>query len=104
MCRPENFTVTLCLCEFRKERPDNRRGYGSIVETFKSIFPGRPDPVYGAGPVEVSSALSFEEAAWLKTHIAADGDIDIYENALLTFVIDEVGNLPSMLDSLRMRA
>jgi hypothetical protein len=89
---------------FRRMLPDNRRGYGSIVESFKSIFPGRPDPVNGEGPVAVSSALSFEEAAWLKTHIAADGEIDIYEKALLTFVIDEVGNLPSMLDSLRMRA
>lgn len=89
---------------FRRMLPDNRRGYGTLVESFKSIFPGRPDPVEGAGPVEVSSALSFDEAGWLKTQIAADGEIDIYEKALLTFVIDEVGNLPSMLDSLWKRA
>ena len=87
---------------FRRMLPDDRRGYGTIVETFKAIFPGRPDPRDGS--VAISPALSFEEAGWLKTHIAADGEIDIYEKALLTFVIDEVGNLPSMLETLRKRA
>lgn len=89
---------------FRRMLPDERFGTGTIVEAFKSVFPGRPDPVRGEGPQEISRALSVEEAGWLKTHIAADGEIDIYEKALLTFVIDEVGNLPSMLESLRKRA
>lgn len=89
---------------FRRMLPDSRRGHGTIVEAFKSVFPGRPDPARGSGPVEVSSALSFEEAGWLKTQIAADGEIDIYEKALLTFALEEVGNLPSMLETLRRRA
>jgi hypothetical protein len=89
---------------FRRMLPEARRGHGTIVEAFKSVFPGRPDPVQGSGPVEVSSALSFEEAGWLKTQIAADGEIDIYEKALLTFALEEVGNLPSMLENLRRRA
>ncbi len=89
---------------FKKMLPDAQRGHGTIVEAFKAIFPGRPDPASGTGPVEVSSALSFEEAGWLKTHIAADGEIDIYEKALLTFALEEVGNLPSILETLRRRA
>jgi hypothetical protein len=89
---------------FRRMLPDERRGHGTIVEAFKAVFPGRPDPAQGNGPVEVSSALSFEEAGWLKTQIAADGEIDIYEKALLTFALEEVGNLPSMLETLRRRA
>ena len=89
---------------FRRMLPDDRRGYGTIVEAFKSVFPGKPDPARGEGPVEISSALTFEEAGWLKTQIAADGEIDIYEKALLTFALEEVGNLPSMLETLRKRA
>ena len=89
---------------FRRMLPEARRGHGTIVEAFKAVFPGRPDPAEGDGPVEVSSAISFEEAGWLKTHIAADGEIDIYEKALLTFALEEVGNLPSMLETLRRRA
>jgi hypothetical protein len=89
---------------FRRMLPGERFGHGTIVEAFKSVFPGRPDPLRGEGPQEISRALSLEEASWLKTHIAADGEIDIYEKALLTFVIDEVGNLPSMLETLRRRA
>jgi hypothetical protein len=89
---------------FGRMLPDERRGVGTIIEAFKAIFPGRPDPLTGQGPQNVSSALSFEEAGWLKTQIAADGEIDIYEKALLTFVIEEVGNLPSILDSIRQRA
>lgn len=89
---------------FARMLPQDRFGTGTIIEAFKSVFPGRPDPARGEGPLTISSALSFEEAGWMKTQIAADGEIDIYEKALLTFALDEVGNLPSMLETLRKRA
>jgi hypothetical protein len=37
-------------------------------------------------------------------HIAADGQTDEYEKALLTFIIEESGNLPPVLEALRVRA
>jgi hypothetical protein len=40
-------------------------------------------------------AMTADEAHWLKLHIAADGELDALEKALLAFVIDESGPLPS---------
>lgn len=84
--------------------PRDRFGRGTIVEAFQSIFPKQETRAQALLRAEPVSCLSTEEAGWLKTHIAADGQVDDYEKALLTFVIEEVGNLPSALESLRLRA
>lgn len=44
--------------------------------------------------VAASRAMTADEAHWLKLHIAADGELDEIEKALLAFVIDESGPLP----------
>lgn len=86
---------------FRRMIPNEHFGRGTIVEAFKTVFAddeGHPlDGVSGDG-------LTAEEASWLKTRIAADGETDLYEKALLTFLIEETGNLPSALEALRLRA
>ncbi len=48
--------------------------------------------------VAASRAMTAEEARWLKLHIAADGELDDIEKALLAFVIDESGPLPAEVD------
>jgi hypothetical protein len=45
--------------------------------------------------VAESRAITAAEAHWLKLHIAADGELDDLEKALLAFVIDESGPLPA---------
>ncbi len=80
--------------------PREMIGSGTIVEAFKAVFPGNDGEI---GGVE-GDALTLEEARWLKTRIAADGETDLLEKALLTFVIDEAGNVPSALEALRLRA
>ncbi len=80
--------------------PREMIGQGTIVEAFKSVFPNDDVVIDG---VE-GDALTIEEARWLKTRIAADGETDLYEKSLLTFIIEEAGNLPPPLEALRLRA
>ncbi len=84
--------------------PGHMRGKGTIIEAFKAIFAGTDAPTDDAANVAASHALTVEEAGWLKQQIVADGQTDAYEKALLTFVVEEAGNVPSMIESLRRRA
>ena len=84
--------------------PPSKLGQGTIAEAFKSIFTGEDNHFGNDAAIAASHALTADEAGWLKCHIAADGQTDDYEKALLTFVVEEVGNLPSMLEGLRKRA
>lgn len=84
--------------------PRDRAGCGTIVDAFKDLFPKQESRASALLCPEPSSSLTSDEAGWLKTRIAADDQVDDYEKALLTFIIEEVGNLPSALDTLRKRA
>lgn len=88
---------------FRRMLPHAMFGRGTLVEAFKAVFPEGPLPS-ALRHGDAASPLTREEASWLKAHIAADGQVDDYEKALLSFIIDEVGNLPPQLDTLRKRA
>lgn len=77
---------------FGRMLPSAMLGRGTIVAAFKAVFPDGED-----GPAPKAAApdeLSPSEAAWLKRHIAADGETDPYEKALLTFILDEAGQVP----------
>jgi hypothetical protein len=84
--------------------PGHMFGRGTIAEAFKSLFVSSEDHFGDDAEIAKSHALTAEEAGWLKEHIAVDGQTDDYEKALLTFVVEETGNLPSMLEGLRRRA
>ena len=86
---------------FRRMIPSEQFGRGTILETFKAVFPGEAQAQLDMG---AQQTLTPQEAGWLKTHIAADGETDVYEKALLTFIIDEMGTVPPPLESLRRRA
>jgi len=43
--------------------------------------------------VAASRAITADEAHWLKLHIAADGELDEIEKALLAYILDESGPL-----------
>jgi tellurite resistance protein len=45
--------------------------------------------------VVADRAMTTAEAHWLKLHIAADGELDTLERALLAFIIDESGPMPA---------
>lgn len=81
--------------------PSELIGRGTIVDAFKSLFPSQADPFAKSLSVDTAHALSAEHAGWLKQHIAADDQTDDYEKALLTFIVEETGNAPSMLTALR---
>jgi hypothetical protein len=81
--------------------PSDLIGRGTIVDAFKSIFPTEPDPFAKTLTVEGARQFSSEEAGWLKLHIAADPQTDEFEKALLTYVVEETGNMPSILAGLR---
>jgi hypothetical protein len=89
---------------FRRMVPDTLIGRGTIVDAFKAVFPKQRDQFAKKLAIDNSHLISEEEVGWLKMHIAADGQTDDYEKALLTFIIEESGNLPPVLDTLRMRA
>jgi hypothetical protein len=65
----------------------------TIVDAFQSKQ-SKPASEHDAA-VEASRAMTADEAHWLKLHIAADGELDALEKALLAFVIDESGPLPA---------
>jgi hypothetical protein len=89
---------------FKRMVPSEMIGRGTIVEAFKAVFPKQRDGFAKKMAIDNSHLITDEEAAWLKVHIVADGQTDEYEQALLTFIIDEAGNAPSNLESVRLRA
>jgi hypothetical protein len=88
---------------FSRMLPGDMFGRGTILDAFKSVFPD--DEELFARPVAAGgqSLLTAAEAAWLKTHIAADAETDSFEKALMTFILDEVGNVPAPLVDLGRR-
>ena len=89
---------------FKRMLPREMIGAGTIVEAFKSLFPKQEDRFAKTLALEHRGLVTTEEAGWLKTQIAADGQTDDYEKALLTFVIDESRDAPSILEAMRRRA
>lgn len=88
---------------FRRMLPSDMLGRGTILDAFKSVFP-HGDELFARPASAVGAAtLTPVEAAWLKTHIAADGETDPFEKALMTFILDEVGNVPAPLSDLGRR-
>ncbi len=81
--------------------PSDMIGRGTIVDAFKSLFPAEPDAFSKSLSIDSARAITAEEAGWLKQQIAADGQTDDYEKALLTFIVEESGSMPSQLTSLR---
>lgn len=88
----------------KRTLPPELLGRGTIVDAFKSLFPSERDPYAKSLSVDAARTITAEEAGWLKQHIAADGDTDDYEKALLTFIVEESGSVPSLLTSLRRSA
>lgn len=90
---------------FARMIPAEMFGCGTIVDAFKSAFPAQHHPLSGLASVGPRSELTAAEAGWLKAHIAADGQTDPYEKALMTFLLDEVAQWPAALaDRGRRRA
>jgi hypothetical protein len=74
---------------------------GTIVDAFKSLFPAGVDPLAKTLTVDQARHFNGEEAGWLKQLIAADLQTDMYEKALLTYVVEETTKMPSMVAGLR---
>jgi hypothetical protein len=89
---------------FNRMLPGDKIGYGTIAEAFKTLFPKSEDRFAKRLALDNSHLITSEEAGWLKTHIAADDEVDSYEKALLTFILDEAEQAPSMLDTFRRQA
>ncbi len=82
---------------FGRMLPGEMLGRGTVIDAFKSVFPPEHDLLSGLASVAPRSELTAAEAAWLKKNIAADGQTDAYEKALMTFLLDEVAQLPELL-------
>lgn len=90
---------------FGRMLPREMFGTGTIAQAFKAVFDSDEEDRFDDESGEESNReLTMEEAGWLKTHIAADGQTDELEKLLLTFILEETGNLPAMLDTVRRRA
>ncbi len=89
---------------FKRMLPSEKIGHGTIAEVFKTLFPKSEDRFAKRLAIDNSHLITPEEAGWLKMHIAADGEIDAYEKALLTFILDEAEHAPSMLNAFRRQA
>jgi hypothetical protein len=89
---------------FKRMLPNDKLGYGTIAEAFKTLFPKAEDRFAKRLALDNSHLITAEEAGWLKAHIAADEETDVYEKALLTFIFDEAEHAPSMLDTFRRQA
>jgi hypothetical protein len=89
---------------FGRMLPDNMIGSGTIADAFKTLFPRAEDRFAKRLALDSSHLITPQEAGWLKTHIAADGETDAYEKALLTFILDEAEHLPPVLESFRQQA
>lgn len=89
---------------FRRMVPGEMIGCGTIADAFKQLFPRVEDRFAKRLALDNSHLITPQEAGWLKTHIAADDQIDSYEKALLTFIFDEAEHVPSLLESVRRQA
>jgi hypothetical protein len=89
---------------FRRMVPHDKIGVGTIAEMFKTLFPKSEDRFAKRLAIDNSHLITPEEAGWLKTYVAADGEIDAYEKALLTFIFDEAEQAPAMLSAFRLKA
>jgi hypothetical protein len=89
---------------FKRMLPSDKIGYGTITEVFKTLFPKTEDRFAKRLALDNSHLITPEEAGWLKTHIAADEEIDTYEKALLTFILDEAEHAPAMLEGFLKQA
>ena len=88
---------------FRRMLPDEMLGRGTILDAFKAVFPYEEDLLASSAAIDTSRAITAGEAAWLKTNIAADGETDPFEKALMTFILDEIGHAPAPLAELSRR-
>lgn len=88
---------------FRRMIPSEMLGRGTIVDAFRAVFPHEEDLFAKSLTRDSTRSLTAEEVGWLKTHIALDGGTDLYEKALMTFVIEESGNVPAALTDLARR-
>ena len=88
---------------FRRMLPSDMLGRGTILDAFKSVFAPEGALIVRSPSADGASTLTAVEAAWLKTHIAADGETDPFEKALMTFILDEVGHVPAPLADLGRR-
>jgi hypothetical protein len=84
--------------------PSHMLGVGTVAEAFKAVFDDSDHHFGDDAAIAEDLAITAEEAGWLKQHIAADDKTDDYEKALLTFIIEEAGSVPSMIEGLRRRA
>jgi hypothetical protein len=89
---------------FSRMLPPDKIGYGTIAEAFKTMFPRAEDRFAKRLALDNSHLITPQEAGWLKTHIAADGETDAYEKALLTFILDEAEHAPAMLENMLRHA
>jgi hypothetical protein len=89
---------------FKRMMPSDKIGYGTITEVFKTLFPKPEDRFAKRLALDNSHLITPEEAGWLKTHITADEEVDAYEKALLTFIIDEAEHAPAMLEGFLRQA
>ena len=88
---------------FRRMLPAAMLGRGTILDAFITVFP-REDDAFASSPApDPKRLMTADEAAWLKVHIAMDGETDVFEKALMTFIIDEMGSLPAPLADLNRR-
>ena len=88
---------------FNRMLPSEMLGRGTILDAFKAVFPREEDAFAKSPIVDSRRLMTTDEAAWLKTHIALDGETDPFEKALMTFIIDEMGRLPAPLADLNRR-
>ncbi len=89
---------------FKRMLPNDKIGYGTIAEAFKTLFPKTEDRFAKRLALDNSHLITADEAGWLKMQIAADGQTDACEKALLTFILDEAEHAPSILDTFRRQA
>ena len=104
MAHPMSHEISLDrAAELDRFMNENIPNIGKFLARMESTFlhpskvwqsPTRPGADYGEDAIAADRAITTEEANWLKSQIAADGQIDDIEKALLAFIIDESGPLP----------
>lgn len=88
---------------FRRMLPAEMLGRGTILDAFKTVFPREEDAFANFPVPDPRRLMTADEAAWLKMHIAMDGETDAYEKALMAFILDEIGSLPAPLADMNRR-
>lgn len=88
---------------FRRMLPTDMLGRGTILDAFKTVFLHEDDAFSSSPALDSQRLMTADEAAWLKMHIAMDGETDAFEKALMTFLLDEMGSLPAPLAGLNRR-